>query len=137
MTATYDPTLPTLRDHIRLALGDTDTTNPLVQDETINAKLTTCGYCEALAQLAEALASEFAQRPDSYAESGGLTVKWGERVQAWQDLADSARSGKITPPYTTGSGGVASRTRAAVGKMHVQASLTHAHGTVMQGFRAD
>ena len=108
MSATFDPTLPTQRDHIRLALGDKhadasagDITEPLLQDETIDAKLAAWGYSEALAQLADALATEYAQRPDSYQEYQGLTMRWSERVSAWRELAKLARSGKIGVPGQT------------------------------------
>ena len=63
MTATYSTALTTTRDHIRLALGDTDTDAPLLQDETIDAKLSAFGYAEALAQLAESLAVLHARKP--------------------------------------------------------------------------
>lgn len=39
MTATYDPTLPTNRDHVRLLIGDVDTTSPQLSDEEITALL--------------------------------------------------------------------------------------------------
>jgi hypothetical protein len=37
MSATYDPTLPTDKDHVRFLVGDTDTTSPQFQDEEILA----------------------------------------------------------------------------------------------------
>lgn len=37
MSATYDPTLPTDKDHVRFLIGDTDTTSPQFQDEEILA----------------------------------------------------------------------------------------------------
>lgn len=37
MTATYDTTLPTNKDHVRFLIGDTDITNPRLSDEEILA----------------------------------------------------------------------------------------------------
>ena len=105
MAATYNATLNSLKDHIRLALGDTPTgqvtgtvDDPLLQDETIQGKLVAFGYAEALAQLAEGLITLVGQRPSSYAEQGGLKVQWAERVQAWRDIVDACRNGRIRPP---------------------------------------
>ena len=66
MSATFDITLPTLKDHIRLALGDAasvtgNLTAPLLQDESIITKLADCGYLEALAQLADSLVGLYAK----------------------------------------------------------------------------
>lgn len=139
MTATFDASLGSLTDHIRLALGDTDTDAPLLQDETIAAKLAALPYCEALAQLADGLATEFAQRPDQYEESGGVQITWSERVTAWQKLAADARAGKIVPPTTSRI----SRPRIALQETDKQAQLTSTTRTdptvptLMEGFRAD
>jgi len=40
MTATYEPSLPTDRDWLRLTIGDTATASALLQDEEIDAVLT-------------------------------------------------------------------------------------------------
>ena len=39
MSATYDPELPSNRDHVRFLIGDTDTASALFQDEEITATL--------------------------------------------------------------------------------------------------
>jgi hypothetical protein len=39
MTATYEPSLPDDRDHVRFLIRDTDTTAPMFQDEEIDAVL--------------------------------------------------------------------------------------------------
>ena len=108
MSAIFDPSLPTQKDHIRLALGDkhslstsSDVTEPLLQDETIQAKIDSFGYSEALAQLADGLASEYAQVPDRFAETGGVSFSWSERVKNWRELAKLARSGNMVPPGVT------------------------------------
>lgn len=120
MAATFDPSLAAPRDHIRLALGDKHdnatsgaVTAPLLQDEVIDAKLAAFSYAEALAQLAEALVTQFAQDPDKYAESGGLKLEWTERIRAWTELASRARAGLIVAPSTRRT----SRGTGAVGVM--------------------
>jgi hypothetical protein len=135
-----------LKDHIRLALGDRhnlgisgNVTTPLLQDEVIEAKLAVFTYQEALAQLAEALVAEYGQKPDEYSESGGIRIKWGQRVKAWQAIADSARAGDISAPGTV----QISRPRAAVQETNAQAQTTSTARTdtsiptVMEGFRSD
>lgn len=110
MSFSFQPGLPNLLDHVRLALADTDSADPLLQDETIVTKLSVFGYLEGLAQLADGLAVQAAQDPTRYAEgSVGLTAEWNERVAAWRKLADDCRSGLISDP----SG--ASKARIAVG----------------------
>ncbi|MBE3039936.1 MAG: hypothetical protein IMZ62_14150 [Chloroflexi bacterium] len=104
--ATYSTSLAAELDHVRFALGDTDTTAPLIVDATITALLTEFGYAEALAQCADALVALFGQKPDTYDESGGLKFSWRERIKAWQKVADNARSGKVTAPGATRSVGI-------------------------------
>lgn len=102
MTATFNPALSTLKDHIRLALGDVDAAAMLLLDETILAKLAAVGYGEALAQCAEALLVLLATEPDVYEEHGGvhvgIHVEFRQRIPALQQLIHAARSGKIHPP---------------------------------------
>lgn len=112
MSFSFQPGLPNLLDHARLALADTDSANQLLQDETIVAKLSVFGYLEGLAQLADSLAVRAAQDPTRYAEgSVGLTAEWTDRVAAWRKLADDCRAGGISDPS-----GV-SKPRIAVGEL--------------------
>lgn len=139
MTSTFDPSLSATKDHIRLALGDTDTSSPLLADETINAKLASFPYSEALAQLAEALISQFGQKPDEYSESGGVRLKWSSRIDAWRSLVEAARAGDIPDPGPTRI----ARSGAAVGETTKQAMTPSTRRTVstnptlMEGFRSD
>jgi hypothetical protein len=105
MAATFDPTLPSQRDHIRLHLGDKhdlDVAGPvsdaLLQDEVIDANLREFGFAEALARLADALAVDAAQRPNEYEQPNGVKVKWSYRVAIWQSIAKQARAGVIPVP---------------------------------------
>lgn len=136
---TFDPALPTLRDHIRLALGDTDVTAGLVADATIDTKLGLFGYSEALAQLAEGLISSFGQRPSKYGESGGVTIEWAGRIDAWKELVKAARSGQVVVPTTTR----VARAGMAIAQTTAQTQTTRTARvdanapTFMEGFRAD
>lgn len=97
MSASYDGTHleEAGRDRARFLLGDTDTSQALLQDEEIDALLATFAFKEAVAQCCDHLVSRFAQRPDDYQDEGGVKVKWTERVKAWQGLAKRLRSGDV------------------------------------------
>lgn len=88
---TYIETLPTPKDRIRHRLGDTKDPG-LRSDEMIEALVASDGESLATALLAEGLASEFAQRPNSLNTPDGLGLTWGERIKQWQKLADDIRS---------------------------------------------
>jgi hypothetical protein len=127
MAATFDPTLPTKKDHIRLALGDAHANaesgpvaDALLPDELISATISIHGYSEALAQLADSLVARFAQQPDYMAESGGVTVRWSERISVWKSIAERARAGQIPDPTSTIKKNTA---RIAVGKLAAQSAV--------------
>lgn len=81
------------RDRARRLLGDTgvDGNVFLLDDAEIDAEIAAYRFNEAVAALAEGLATRFAQYPDETETPGGHTVKWKERVGAWQDLAKRLR----------------------------------------------
>lgn len=99
--ATFDPTLAASLDHIRLALGDTDTTDPMILDSTITAALAEYSYATALALLADALVAKYGQMPDKYSEDKGVSMQWTQRLKAWERVAALARSGAISDPAGT------------------------------------
>lgn len=139
VTGTFDPSLATPKDHIRLILGDTDEAHPLLADETIEGMLSAHPYGEALAQLAESLIAEYGQRPSEYGESGGVRLTWGDRVSAWRRIADDARAGKIQPPTSTRP----ARSGMAIQETAIQAQTPRTRRTdsrtptLMEGFRTD
>lgn len=94
MTASFDIALASAKDRIRFAVADTDVPDgALRQDEQYVAVLSLAGSEDlATAQMAESLAAEFAQKPDSYSESGGISVRWSERVKTWLSLASGIRT---------------------------------------------
>ncbi len=96
MTATYDETLPTAKDRMRLQLGDTEVSpeeNALLSDETYTALLVQfVTEPEATARAAESLALRYAQEPDSVSISGD-SYSWRDRVKSWLELARRLRAG--------------------------------------------
>lgn len=94
---TYDSSLPTARDRMRAAVGDTDASNPLRYDETYDELLT---YYEdeatATAKLARSLASQFARMPSSVSIPGGPSVSYGDRVRTLLDTAKSIEAAVST-----------------------------------------
>lgn len=93
MATTYTAS-NTPRDRARRLLGDTgvDGNAFLLQDSEIDAEIATYRFNEAVAVLADGLAVRFAQYPDETKTPGGHTVKWTERVSAWQELAKRLRA---------------------------------------------
>lgn len=98
MTATYNNTLLTPRDRIRHAIGDMqftalDTTGALRQDEEYDAVMGLyLDWRIAAAVMAESLASEYAQAPDSFSASGDMSVSWKDRISTWLQTARQMRS---------------------------------------------
>lgn len=96
MTATYDDTLPTAKDRIRAAVGDTDMTAALRTDEHIASvlALNVGDETAATADVAAGLAVEYAQRPDRISDDG-TSISWGERVKTWLTLAETSRAAAV------------------------------------------
>jgi hypothetical protein len=98
--ATYDPSLSTEKDIVRFKVGDIDVTtnadgrtNALRPDVEYLAVLDLHGdWRLATADMAESLASQYAQEPDSFTATGDMSVSWKERVKQWQWLASQMRS---------------------------------------------
>lgn len=111
MTATYDEDLLTALDRTRFTLGDTvvgldDDGNEqaLKQDEEYLAVIAASdSESEAIAIMAEALATQVMQDPDSYSESGGISVSWSSRIKTWLTLAEQYRSRAAVATSTYGS----------------------------------
>lgn len=104
MATTYDGTAigSSSKDRARHLLGDTGILKDeagsavwLMSDEEIAALIATFGFNEGVAQCADGLSVRFAQSPDSYKDEAGVEVSWGERIDAWQNLAARLRSGTI------------------------------------------
>jgi len=64
MAATFDPSLATNRDKVRFLIGDMDVTRAEIQDETIDALLTTMTPEAAAAASAWSIAGAYASKAD-------------------------------------------------------------------------
>lgn len=99
----YDADLTTDLDKARALLGDTsnDPATELLTDDHIEAVLAlyATSFDTAVAFLADELVVTYAQQPDSVTLPSGLSVRWSERVKAWQVLAARMRAAAVT--YTT------------------------------------
>jgi len=107
MAATFDPALSSKTDEVRLWLGDYHTNatagpvaNAFLQDATIAAKLHLYPFNEAVAQLASALISKYANSPDMYEEGNSLKLEWRNRLAAWKEVVAEARRSGAAPTQT-------------------------------------
>jgi len=91
MSFSFNPSLPTLRDQIRLRLADTESTSAVFDDLSIDAMLGMYSYDEACAQLAESAGAEFS-RMASVVDNGPLRYQYQERAGFFTGLAKSIRS---------------------------------------------
>ena len=107
MAATFDPALSSKRDEVRLWLGDYHTNaaagpvaDAYLQDATIDAKLAAYPFNEATAQLANALISKYANKPDEYEEGNSLKLQWHNRLASWKETVSEARKAGAAPALT-------------------------------------
>lgn len=91
MPFTFDPSLSTPRDQIRLRLADTDSASAVFDDLSIDAMLAMYSYDEACAQLAESAGAEFS-RMAGVVDNGPLRYEYQERAAFFTGLAKSIRS---------------------------------------------
>lgn len=120
MTATYVLTdLPLATDagrlaRVRLAIGDTDTTAALLQDEEISHFLTLAGNDEdgAAVKSAYVLLVKYGAQPKSVRLPDGTSADFSDRVTVWRDLIarlDTANNGmrirRLGRPQALGGGG--------------------------------
>ena len=91
MPFTFDPSLSSFRDQIRLRLADTESASAVFDDLTIDAMLGMYSYDEACAQLAESAGAEFS-RMASVVDNGPLRYQYQERASFFANLARSIRS---------------------------------------------
>lgn len=104
MTTTFDSTLSTARDRMRLALGDTNTgvakasgTDPMqlpVDDSIYAGLLAYHGNDErkTTLALAEALIAKYAQEPNKATLNNVQSAEWANRLQSWVTTATRLRA---------------------------------------------
>ena len=106
MAFTYTNTLPTARDRLRFALGDTN--NPgFIPDETYTATLSLNNQDEvaSVRQLAGHLAVRFANEPGGIRLPSGLSISYRERVAQWAAIAMGKMPTIVNPGGTAGGFG--------------------------------
>ncbi len=99
----YNPALPTARDRLRFALGDTQAPpDELLPDATYDATLTTFGGDEKQATLvlAEGLLARYALEPDSV-DDEGQKASWKFRLSQWTMKANQLRGELATASAPT------------------------------------
>lgn len=90
---TYNPELETALDRVRFAVGDTTVEDDaaIKPDEEYLAVIAAEETEQAaIATMATALAAQVMQDPDSYSESGGISITWKDRIKTWLDIAKTA-----------------------------------------------
>lgn len=112
MAATYSPDLSRQLDQARFIFRDYNgyieqgstpyaVSRPLVQDEEYLGAIAVWGEDEGLAKVAENLASNFAQKVISYANSQeGTSVRWPDRPSFYLELAASIRENGFSTTTT-------------------------------------
>lgn len=91
MPATYDPTLPTAKDQVRLLIRDTDPANAHLQDTEIAWFVTqNDNVYFAAADAAENIAATYAGRADKTV--GPLRIQYRDFQQRFTEMAASLRA---------------------------------------------
>lgn len=92
MAWSYDESLATDTDWVRMRIGDTDATGPLLSDEAIASFLAEqATRTLAAASACDAIAAIFTRKANSFS-AGGTSVNWGDRAKAFRDLATQLRT---------------------------------------------
>jgi hypothetical protein len=89
MAWTYDTELAAEKDKIRLLIGDTVQSRPLIQDEEINYLLTTHDFYEAAAQACEVIARKL-NEPEFH--RGSWSEKRTDMINLYLDAAMAFRA---------------------------------------------
>lgn len=91
MSFSYNPNLTSDLDKVRLAIGDTDSTNPLFSDEEINAQLAIYGsVLETAATFAESAAAKYARMVNISVD--GLSTSYSDLARNFANLAERLRA---------------------------------------------
>lgn len=92
MAWSYDTSLSSDKDKIRLLIGDTDELTPQLQDEEIVGSQNMFGGVRATAiQLCRALAAKYSRRADKWV--GDLKIMASQQAKAYLDLAEQLMAG--------------------------------------------
>lgn len=105
MSWSYNSNLATDKDKVRLLVGDTDTTDQLLQDEEINYLLTETGnVLLAASRAAKAIAAKFSRQANKTV--GDLRIDLSQKAEAYHKLADNLeqRAKSVSVPSFTDQG---------------------------------
>lgn len=103
MAWTYDPKLVTDKDRVRLLLGDTSSSAPLLQDEEIAGLIAVYGGAHAATiAAARALAAKYSREADKWV--GDLKILASQKSKAFLELATALAEGG-SPSYGVPSAG--------------------------------
>lgn len=89
----FDPSLATTLDRIRLLVGDTDTTAEVYPDATYDAAI--MGYANwkwAAAEMADAVAVKYDLRATGIVAQGDASINWGDRAKTLRATAVRLRA---------------------------------------------
>jgi hypothetical protein len=94
---TYTPGGTTRLNRLRAIIGDTDSSNPLLQDEELLAELALqrdpeSGLFWAAGSVFDQLLARFAPQPDEIDRDNDTAVKWRQRISTWELLAKNSRA---------------------------------------------
>ena len=101
MAFSYDPSLPTLKDKVRFYLGDTNQDNYFLEDEEIDAILSSVGdnLQKALYLSCKAILSKVAKE---YSKSlGDARLQLGELFEHYKHVLSELAKGLAQPSYET------------------------------------
>jgi len=101
----FNPALPTLRDRIRIQVGDTNVASEIYPDATYDAAISQYSDWKlAMASMAEAVAVAIEQDVSSFSAGGDLSVSWSDRTRSLRALALRLRQEVANDSGTTLSG---------------------------------
>lgn len=95
----FDASLSTLKDHLRLALYDIDPLNEFQPDETYEAKLSlysafdveSLAYKRAKADMIEPVANAMDRQPSGMTQQGVGGINWPEQARTLRAMLDGLR----------------------------------------------
>ncbi len=92
MAWSYDPSLPTKKDEVRLIIGDTDSNDQLLQDEEINYFLEQSQNSVTLASIraVTAIIAKLTRRVDKAV--GEAKISLSQQIKHYQSLLSQLRS---------------------------------------------
>lgn len=92
------------RDMVRFNTGLTDSTDPLIQDEEIDALLATHGVMNTSIRVARRVAAKFARRADQ--AIGDYRERFNQRAREYRALAEALEGEKAQAGFTAIVGGI-------------------------------